>query len=54
MTDTHMQVMDDAVMFQIRQSLLDSLSTFLAVKCLRTHPFEPEEEYVIGKVSAQG
>jgi hypothetical protein len=37
-------------MFQIRQNLIDSLSTFLNVKCLCTHALKDEEEYIIGKV----
>lgn len=40
-------------MFKIRQSLIDSLSTFLQVKCLRSHPLKAEEEYIIGKVRKQ-
>lgn len=37
-------------MFRIRQSLINSLATFLDVKCLRTHPLKAQEEYIIGKV----
>eukprot|EP00983_Pelagomonas_calceolata_P053985 1143517-Pelagomonas_calceolata.AAC.12 len=46
-----LQVLDDAIMFKIRQYVIDSMSTFLHVKCLRSHPLRAEEEYIIGKVS---
>jgi len=51
---THMhapsQVLDDIAHFHIRQLLINSLSAFIRVKCLRSHELGAQEEFIVGKV----